>query len=220
MNWMLICFNSTVSLNCLEMKLLWFGQLNLIDLNWNYKMNVRDETKFLCVVSNSGVIKYSSICCLLPWLVLACVQDASNWHHPSIFYTCLSQLRVTRGLEPITAVIGQKGLPGINQLTWHACFWEEARPTHPQGKHTNSTQKDPRQDSNLESSCCEVTVLTTTSPCSTSNWHFQIKMICWKERSLSVKFGGKAPLNHTCRLIKVLQSLWRRRKCIGGVIGN
>jgi len=38
--------------------------------------------------------------------------------------------------------------------------WRE--PTHTRGEHANSTQKGPSWESNLEPSCCEVTVLTNT----------------------------------------------------------
>jgi len=42
--------------------------------------------------------------------------------------------------------------------------WRE--PTHTQGEHANSTQKGPSRELNLEPSCCEATLLTTTPPCS------------------------------------------------------
>ena len=45
--------------------------------------------------------------------------------------------------------------------------------TYTWGEHANSTQKGPIWDSDQESSCCEVTVLTTTplcSPRSISRW--------------------------------------------------
>ena len=42
--------------------------------------------------------------------------------------------------------------------------WRE--PTHTGGEHANSTQKGPSWELNLELSRCEVTVVTTTPPCS------------------------------------------------------
>ena len=45
--------------------------------------------------------------------------------------------------------------------------WSTQRePMHKWGEHANSTQKGPRWGLNLEPSRCEVTVLTTTPPCS------------------------------------------------------
>ena len=51
--------------------------------------------------------------------------------------------------------------------------WEEARvpgenPRIHGAEHANSTQKGPSWELNLEPSCCEATVLTTTPPCSPS----------------------------------------------------
>ena len=42
----------------------------------------------------------------------------------------------------------------------------QREPTHSRGEHANSTQKGPSRELNLEPSCCEATVLTTTPPCS------------------------------------------------------
>ena len=60
-----------------------------------------------------------------------------------------------------------------NQETQHACFWmvggswsTQREPMYAQGEHANSTQKGLSQDSNQEPSCCKVTVLTITPPCS------------------------------------------------------
>ena len=58
--------------------------------------------------------------------------------------------------------------------------WSTRRePTHTRGEHANSTQKGPSQELNLEPSCCEATVLTTTPPCSPNSKSIgQIRIKC------------------------------------------
>ena len=88
-------------------------------------------------------------------------------------------------VEPFPAVIGREArytldksrvhhrvtLTQMRETTMHTInvtctFLDNGRswstggePTHTRGKHANSTQKNPSQDSNQEPSCCEATVL-------------------------------------------------------------
>jgi len=62
------------------------------------------------------------------------------------------------------------------------CFWmvggsrsTRREATHTWGEHANSTQNGPRWELNLEPSCCEATVLTTTPPCSPNYIFFIVK---------------------------------------------
>ena len=86
-----------------------------------------------------------------------------DYIHPSIFYTRLIQFRGVR--LPIHHR-ARALTPGVNlESHMHVYgWWEEAgvprEATHTRGAH--STQKG----LNLEPSCCEATVLTTTPPCS------------------------------------------------------
>ena len=49
---------------------------------------------------------------------------------------------------------------------WRKPEYLVSKPMHSRGEHVNSTRKIPSWESNLEPSCCEVMMLTTTPPCS------------------------------------------------------
>ena len=109
--------------------------------------------------------------------------------HSLVFYARLFQFRVLKGgwslsqghwvrgrLHPGQVAIPSQGHTETNNHARHACpsnnlespinlsqrTWRE--PMHTRGEHANSTQLSRSQESNLEPSRCEATVLTTTPP--------------------------------------------------------
>ena len=61
--------------------------------------------------------------------------------------------------------------------------YPEREATHTQGEHANTTQKGPSWDSNQEPSCCEATVLTTTTLCSPIDGCHNTNSTLWNNKA-------------------------------------